>query len=131
MRRFPYAVLPTALAAAMTMPPPTTAQLPPRPADVDRDADPQPQLYVAQRSLDLGEVLEGDKVTITWQLENRGSADLVIDRTAASCGCTVVQLADDSTMSFGNPFRPFPTTDGFTAMTLSGQFASYAVLMSR
>jgi len=49
----------------------------------------------------------------------------------AAMEAAVVQLADDSTMSFGNPFRPFPTTEGFTAMTLSGQFASYAVLTSR
>ncbi len=70
----------------------TAAQLPPTPAEPSAGA--KPQLYVAQRTQDLGTVIEGDKATITWRLENRGSADLVIDRTVASCGCTVVQLAD-------------------------------------
>ncbi|OGT94379.1 MAG: hypothetical protein A2083_10610 [Gemmatimonadetes bacterium GWC2_71_9] len=60
-----------------------------------------------------------------------GADSLLIQVPGAAMEAAVVQLADDSTMSFGNPFRPFPTTEGFTAMTLSGQFASYAVLTSR
>jgi len=48
-----------------------------------------------QRSQDLGTIIEGDKATVTWTLENRGTADLVIDRTTSSCGCTVVQLAEN------------------------------------
>ncbi len=70
-------------------------QLPPTPQETGKDQPARPQLYVAQRSIDLGTVLEGDKVTATWMLENRGNADLVIDHTAASCGCTVVQLNDE------------------------------------
>ncbi|MDO8630609.1 MAG: DUF1573 domain-containing protein [Phycisphaerales bacterium] len=71
------------------------AQLPPTP-DKDAAQDiPKPQLFVEKRLQELGTVLEGDKVGVSWLLENRGGADLVIDRTAASCGCTVVKLRDE------------------------------------
>lgn len=74
-----------ALSAAM-------AQLPPIPeADADQ-GEPAPRLYVERRLIELGPVLEGDKHTVTWRLENRGHAPLIIDRTRASCGCTVVKL---------------------------------------
>lgn len=70
------------------------AQVPPAPpAGTDR-AVPRPRLFVGQRIIDLGKVVEGDKVTAVWRLENQGTADLVIDNTRASCGCTVVQLAE-------------------------------------
>jgi len=69
-------------------------QLPPTPTGTSGGAAPQPKLFVAQRSQDLGTIIEGDKVTVTWMLENRGNAELVIERTASSCGCTVVQLAE-------------------------------------
>lgn len=69
-------------------------QLPPTPTVKGNEAAPRPQLYVTQRSQDLGMIIEGDKATVTWILENRGNADLVIERTASSCGCTVVQLAE-------------------------------------
>ena len=72
----------------------SVGQLPPTPTLKGDEAAPRPQLYVAQRSQDLGSIIEGDKATVTWMLENRGNADLVIERTASSCGCTVVQLAD-------------------------------------
>jgi hypothetical protein len=38
--------------------------------------------------------MEGDKVTLAWLLENHGGADLIIERTKSSCGCTVVKLSD-------------------------------------
>ena len=69
-------------------------QLPPTPTGTGGEAAPRPQLYVTQRSQELGTIIEGDKATVTWMLENRGNADLVIERTASSCGCTVVQLAE-------------------------------------
>ena len=69
-------------------------QLPPTPTGTGGEAALRPQLYVAQRSQELGTIIEGDKATITWMLENRGNADLVIERTTSSCGCTVVQLAE-------------------------------------
>ncbi len=69
-------------------------QLPPVPGDKSDAPGPRPQLHVAQRSVDLGTIIEGDKVTVTWLLENRGNADLMIDQTVPSCGCTVVQLAE-------------------------------------
>ena len=72
----------------------SAGQLPPTPTGTGGDTAPRPQLFVAQRSQDLGTILEGDKAIVSWLLENRGNADLVIDRTVPSCGCTVVQLAD-------------------------------------
>lgn len=68
------------------------AQLPPAP--VGETAEHGPRLFVAERIKDLGTIIEGDRVSITWTLENRGDANLEIERTAAACGCTVVQLSD-------------------------------------
>jgi len=73
----------------------TFAQLPPTPPKDDSQPAPKPQLFVDKRALEIGTVLEGDTVPVSWLLENRGGADLVIERTGASCGCTVVKLRDD------------------------------------
>jgi hypothetical protein len=71
------------------------AQLPPTPTPSTAEQGGQPKLVVPQRSQDIGAVVEGDKVTVSWTLENRGNADLVIEQTRATCGCTVVKLADE------------------------------------
>mgnify|MGYP001581768197 CR=1 FL=1 len=71
------------------------AQLPPTPEKDAAQVAPKPQLFVEKRLQELGTLLEGDKVGVSWLLENRGGADLVIDRTGAACGCTVVKLRDE------------------------------------
>src|SRR3972149_2741208 len=85
----------TSMTVLQTLLPLIAGQLPPTPSGTGNEAAPRPQLYVAQRSQDIGTILDGDKATVTWLLENRGNAALVIDRTVPSCGCTVVQLAED------------------------------------
>ncbi len=72
---------------------PTAAQLPPMPPDEGATSE-QPKLFVARRVLDLGEVLEGETVDVVWVIENLGNADLIIEKTKATCGCTVVQPSD-------------------------------------
>ena len=71
---------------------PAWAQLPPIPQESGTATEPKPKLHVAHRRHDLGVVFEGEKYPVQWLLENRGDADLVIDHTRATCGCTVVQL---------------------------------------
>lgn len=71
------------------------AQLPPVPQPTVADGGPQPRLFVLQRRLDLGPVIEGDTKRATWILENRGNADLIITSTRSSCGCTVVRLTEE------------------------------------
>ncbi|MGB0714559.1 MAG: DUF1573 domain-containing protein [Phycisphaerae bacterium] len=70
------------------------SQVPPPPSSSKAKAA-KPKLYVDRRMLNLGEIIEGDKPEVTWILENRGNADLLIDLVKAGCGCTVVQLEDD------------------------------------
>lgn len=82
------------MAVLQTLLPILVGQLPPTPSASNLEAAPHPKLFVAQRSQDLGTIIEGDKTTVAWVIENRGKADLVIERTASSCGCTVVQLAE-------------------------------------
>lgn len=69
-------------------------QVPPPPTVAGKEAK-KPRLSIPQRTVELGEVLEGDKRTVTWRIDNVGTADLVIDKTRASCGCTVVKLSDE------------------------------------
>ncbi|MEK7757207.1 MAG: DUF1573 domain-containing protein, partial [Planctomycetota bacterium] len=84
----------TCMSVLQTWLPIWAGQLPPTPTGTGGEAAPRPQLYVTQRSQELGTIIEGDKATVTWMLENRGNADLVIEQTSSSCGCTVVQLAE-------------------------------------
>lgn len=70
------------------------SQLPPVP-EKSREKTQLPLLFVGQRQKEVGNILEGDKPVIEWVLENRGSSDLVIERTHATCGCTVVKLSEE------------------------------------
>lgn len=74
--------------------PVVVGQVPPPPTEAGKEAR-TPRLSIAQRTVELGEVLEGDKRLVTWRIDNVGTADLVIDKTRASCGCTVIKLADE------------------------------------
>ncbi|MFQ5591046.1 MAG: DUF1573 domain-containing protein [Phycisphaerae bacterium] len=74
---------------------PVFAQLPPMPQKTHEQRG--PRLFVGERVRDLGTIIEGDKVVVTWKLENKGDADLIIENTRASCGCTVVRLSDEDT----------------------------------
>jgi hypothetical protein len=71
------------------------AQIPPTPQPEGANATPQPRLIVSERSIDLGRIIEGDMAQAIWTLQNQGDAELVIERTQAGCGCTVVQLDED------------------------------------
>jgi len=42
-----------------------------------------------EKSIDFGDLTQGDKVSHTFQLTNTGSAPLIISNVAATCGCTV------------------------------------------
>jgi hypothetical protein len=42
-----------------------------------------------EKSIDFGDITQGDKVEHTFQLTNTGSAPLIISNVAATCGCTV------------------------------------------
>ncbi|HNQ22409.1 MAG TPA: DUF1573 domain-containing protein [Phycisphaerae bacterium] len=70
------------------------AQLPPTPPP-EQPVEQAPKLVVAERIVELGLIYAGDKKTATWVLRNEGTADLVIEKTQASCGCTLVQLTDE------------------------------------
>lgn len=53
-----------------------------------------PEIHVEQPIAELGTIIEGDKPSVTWLIHNRGDVDLLIERTAAGCGCTVVKMDD-------------------------------------
>ena len=73
----------------------TMGQVPPPPGAGTTVDVKQPRLFVAERTVDLGEVIEGHKTTFHWVLGNKGTGDLIIDRTKVSCGCTVVKLKEE------------------------------------
>ncbi|MBI1825522.1 MAG: DUF1573 domain-containing protein [Planctomycetes bacterium] len=89
-----------------------SAQVPPPPSGKPSPAGPIPQLFVPVRLKDLGAILDGDKVNISWTIENHGNAPLVIDRTVSTCGCTIVQLSDsDKTVPAGGSLELKATFD--------------------
>lgn len=68
-------------------------QIPPRPKDSGDSS--KPSLFVAERLIELGSIVEGDVPSVSWTLENRGGSVLEIERTTTSCGCTVVSLTEE------------------------------------
>ena len=86
-------LLPVALLLVVSASAP--AQVPPVPEGATGEPKPTPRLFVTERIHELGSVIEGDKATVRWLLENRGDADLIIERTRSSCGCTVVKLTEE------------------------------------
>lgn len=42
-----------------------------------------------EKSINFGDLTQGDKVSHTFELTNTGSAPLIISNVAATCGCTV------------------------------------------
>lgn len=73
---------------------PVAAQLPPRPEGPGGTPVRLPRILVEQRMKDLGQVYAGDRVQADWVIRNAGAADLVIERTQVSCGCTILRLTD-------------------------------------
>ena len=53
----------------------------------------QPKLEIENAAHDFGTLAEGDKVSHTFKLTNRGGTPLVIQKTRTTCGCTVAKLA--------------------------------------
>lgn len=58
----------------------------------DEPSGGKPKIYVEQTEIDLGTLREGQKATTTFILENRGDAQLEIDRIKPKCGCTTTQM---------------------------------------
>lgn len=52
-----------------------------------------PKIVSLKPEHNFGEILEGQVVSHTFEIQNAGGADLKIDKVQASCGCTAVQPA--------------------------------------
>ncbi len=92
-------------------------QLPPTPDKASTRTAAEPRLYVEKRNHELGKILEGDIVPVAWKIENRGAADLIIDRTGSACGCTVVKLQDEDKV-----IRPGGTLNLQVEFNTTGRF---------
>lgn len=47
------------------------------------------EITFKEKSIDFGDITQGDKVSHTFELTNSGTAPLVISNVAATCGCTI------------------------------------------
>lgn len=47
------------------------------------------EITFKEKSVDFGELVQGDKVSHTFELTNSGDTPLIISNVAATCGCTV------------------------------------------
>lgn len=52
-----------------------------------------PQLIVDQPTVDLGKILQGNRVEHVYSLRNNGDQVLVIQKVRSSCGCTAALLS--------------------------------------
>lgn len=50
------------------------------------------QMTLAENSLQLGDVVNGEVITRQMQVQNNGAADLVIENITTSCGCTQASI---------------------------------------
>ncbi|MEN2282622.1 DUF1573 domain-containing protein [Algoriphagus sp. SE2] len=48
-----------------------------------------------EKSVDFGDITQGDKVSHTFELTNTGNGPLIISNVAATCGCTVPSWPKD------------------------------------
>ncbi|EAZ79876.1 DUF1573 domain-containing protein [Algoriphagus machipongonensis] len=48
-----------------------------------------------EKSVDFGDITQGDKVSHTFELTNSGKTPLIISNVAATCGCTVPSWPKD------------------------------------
>jgi rhodanese-related sulfurtransferase len=53
-----------------------------------------PELYIAEETYDFGVAVEGDAISFTFLLENRGDELLVIEDVGSSCGCATPDLSE-------------------------------------
>ena len=44
-----------------------------------------------QREIDFGRITQGEKITLTFEFENRGNGPLIISGVKPSCGCTLTK----------------------------------------
>lgn len=51
-----------------------------------------PFMFFAEEKHDFGKVAEGEMVTYTFKVENKGKADLILLDVTTSCGCTVADF---------------------------------------
>lgn len=78
-----------------------------------------PRLFVEKETVDLGTVKEGETAETVFVLENKGDADLVIERIRTSCGCTTAKLTDkEKTIA---PGGKQPLTTKFNSKGRSGK----------
>lgn len=55
-----------------------------------------PQAHLSETGFSFGVVSEGTKVTHEFILENKGDADLIIQKIVPSCGCTAATLTSNT-----------------------------------
>jgi len=70
---------------ASSVPLPTTAT----PAAEEKPSGPLPEIEFNTTEHDFGTVAEGQKVSYTYAVKNKGAAPLIIQNAQPSCGCTV------------------------------------------
>jgi len=56
------------------------------------DAVAQPKIKFDKKTIDLGEVVKGEKAKFTFEFRNEGTSDLEIKQAKPSCGCTVADF---------------------------------------
>jgi hypothetical protein len=57
----------------------------------DKPVGDSPYMYFTEESFDAGKVTQGDTVSHTFTLTNKGKTDLILQSVIAGCGCTVAK----------------------------------------
>lgn len=90
----------------------------------------QPQILVTEKSLDLGDVVNGDVITRQVSIQNNGRADLIIEAVTTSCGCTQATV-EPMTIPAGSSGALFIEFDsGAHGPELTGQLIRQVFIVS-
>ncbi|PWJ40750.1 DUF1573 domain-containing protein [Sediminitomix flava] len=54
----------------------------------EQEASKGPKIYAMPSTHDFGDIYQGDKVSHTFEIENQGTAPLLLSNVKTTCGCT-------------------------------------------
>lgn len=63
-------------------------------SDINGQDTKAPKIFIEERTWDFGTIKQHSKVTHVFTVQNKGNADLIIERLRTTCGCTAAMISE-------------------------------------